>query len=151
MNQTLVQLVGTPLYVLGILLVVLNGSQHHVLFLVSGILEFSTLNRTTHPLFCIGIGGGSYLFATQLVFALFLRMLYPLVVLYAASHGNGCGAYAKILINQRILRGGQCRTTNQLALQRGIFLGGVRHLYIGTPCLFQHFFCLHGTPFVPPK
>ena len=42
--------VGTPRHVLGPLLVVLEGGQHGVLVLISGILERGRLDGTAHPL-----------------------------------------------------------------------------------------------------
>ena len=114
-------------------------------------MELTRLNGTRYPLLGIGIGGGGHFLTTQFVLFLGLSMLYPLIILHRTTERNSLGTDTEIGIRQRILGGGQCRTTDQFSFERGILLVGILHLHVLAACLVEHLLGLHGATFIPPK
>ena len=100
MDQALGECIGTELHVLSPLLTLVDGGQNGVLVLIGRIVEIRRLDGVRHPLLSIGIGGGGHFLTSKLVFALGLRVLYPLVVLHIATDRDGCGTDTELGIGQ---------------------------------------------------
>ena len=150
-DQALAELVGTKGYVLGILLSILDGGQHHVLILIGRVLELRRLNGTAHPFLRVGIGRGNHFLAAKLVLRRLVLVLHPLVVLHLTTDGNCLGTDTELGVGQRVLGSSHRCATYQFAVQRSVFLVGVFHLHIIAGGLFEHLLCLYGATFVPPQ
>ena len=151
MDQALGECIGTPLHVLGPLLALVDGGQNGVFVLIVRIVEIRRLDGARHPLLGVGVGSGGHFLTAEFILALGLRVLYPLVVLHVTTDRDSRSANAELGVDQRVFCRSHSGTTDQFALERGVFLVGVLHLNIGIACLVEHFLCLHGTSFVPPQ